>query len=120
MEANKKLLASFADSLRNGTRDGETIAAKLYGALHAQQDKAGIVEIAWYSNSVEMELANGEHWAVECIGPDAFRVYPGIVREETVTWLNLWVVADYTLEEMIKEVNRVTRDAGEQKVTLND
>jgi hypothetical protein len=47
--------------------------------------------------------------AVECIGPDAFRVYPGILREDTVTWLNLWVVADYTLEKMIEEVNRITQ-----------
>ena len=62
-----------------------------------------------------MELANGEHWAVECIGPDAFRVYPGIVRQDTVTWLNLWVVADYTLEEMIEEVNRVTQAPANEK-----
>ena len=109
MGANNKLLATFADSLRDGTLSGETIAARLYGALHAQRDEAGIVDIVCYGASVEMELANGEHWAVECIGPDAFRVYPGIVRQDTVTWLNLWVAADYTLEKMIEEVNRVTQ-----------
>ena len=26
-------------------------------------------------------------------------------------WLNLWAVAGYTLEKMIEEVNRVTREA---------
>lgn len=109
MDANDKLLAAFADSLRNETLNGKAIAAKLYGALHAQRDEASIVEIAWYGATVEIELARGEHWAVECIGPDAFRVYPGIVRQDTVTWLNLWVVADYTLEKMIEEVNRVTQ-----------
>ena len=113
MGVNGKLLATFADSLRNGTLNGKTIAARLYGALHAQQDEAGILEIVWYGASVEMELANGERWAVECIGPDAFRVYPGIVRQDTVRWLNLWVMADYTLEKMIEEVNRVTRGASE-------
>ena len=108
MGANDRLLATFAEGLRNGTPDVETIAARLYGALHAQRDEAGIREIVCYGDSVEMELANGEHWAVECIGPDAFRVYPGILRQDTVTWLNLWVVADYTLEKMIEEVNRIT------------
>jgi hypothetical protein len=112
---NGKLLANFADSLINGALDGETIAAKLYGALQAQCNEARIVEIVWYGPSVEMELANGEHWAVECIGPDAFRVYPGIVRQDTVTWLNLWVVADYTLEEMIEEVNRVAQMSANKK-----
>ena len=77
--------------------------------------KHSIVDIACYGTSVEMELLNGEHWAIECIGPDAFRVYPGILREDTVTWLNLWVVADYTLEKMIEEVNRVTQSPANEK-----
>ena len=59
--------------------------------------------------SVEMELASCAHWSVESIGTNAFRVYPGIVRQDTVTWLNLWIVADYTLDEMIQEVNPVTQ-----------
>jgi hypothetical protein len=109
MGANEKLLATFAEGLRNGTGDSETIAARLYGALHAQRDEAGIVDIAYYGSCVEMELANGEHWAIECIGPNAFRVYPGVLREDSITWLNLWVVADYTLDKMIEEVNRVTQ-----------
>ena len=109
MGANEKLLATFAEDLRNGSRDGETIAARLYGALYAQREEAGIVDMAYYGASIEMELANGEHWAIECIGPNAFRVYPGIEREDSITWLNLWVVADHTLEKMIEEVNRVTQ-----------
>lgn len=109
MGASDNLLATFAEGLRNGTRDGAAIAARLYGALHAQRNEAGIVDIVWYGSNVEMELANGEHWAIECIGPNAFRVYPGIVGEDSVTWLNLWVVADYTLEKMIEEVSRITQ-----------
>jgi hypothetical protein len=107
MGESYKLLETFADNLRNGTPTGETIAARLHGALHAQRDEAGILDIVCYGSSVEIEVANGERWAIECIGPDAFRLYPGIVRQDTVTWLNLWVVADYTLEQMIAEVNRV-------------
>ena len=58
MGANDKLLATFADSQRNGTLNGKTIAARLYGVLLAQRDEAGILEIVWYGASVEMELAN--------------------------------------------------------------
>jgi hypothetical protein len=101
------LLTAFARSLQNEGLDGNAVAARLYGALEAERQEAGIVEIWWYGFSVEMELANGEYWAVECLGTNAFRLYPGIVREESVTWLNLWVIADYSLEELIERMNEV-------------
>lgn len=111
MSANDRLLATFAPGLQNGELDGKAIAAELYRALEAEKQEAGIADIWWYGFSVEMELGNGEHWAVECLGPNAFRLYPGIVREDSVTWLNLWVAADYTLEELIERMNEVAASA---------
>ena len=111
MGLNGGLLATFARSLQNEEHDGNAVAAILYSALEAERQEAGIVDIWWYGCSVEMELANGEHWAVECLGPNAFRLYPGIVRDESVTWLNLWVVADYSLEELIERMNEVAASA---------
>jgi hypothetical protein len=107
MSANGKLLATFARDLQDGELDGKAVAAALHRALEAERHEAGIVDVWWYGFSVEMELGNGEHWAVECLGPNAFRLYPGIVREESVTWLNLWVAPDYTLEELIERMNEV-------------
>lgn len=107
MSENGRLLATFARDLQDGEFDGKAVAAALYRALEAERQGAGIVDVWWYGLSVEMELGNGEHWAVECLGPNAFRFYPGIVREESVTWLNLWVAPDYTLEELIERMNEV-------------
>jgi hypothetical protein len=111
MSANGSLLATFAAGLQTGDPDGNAVAAALYRALAAQQQEAGITDIWWYDFSVEMELGNGEHWAVECLGPNAFRLYPGIVRDESVTWLNLWVAPDYTLDELIERMNEVAASA---------
>jgi hypothetical protein len=86
------LLAAFALGLRNEELDGEAVAAMLYGALDMERRQAGIADIWWYGRTVEMELANGEYWAVECLGANAFHLYPGIVRNESVTWLNLWPI----------------------------
>ena len=108
------LLATFARSLPDEGLDGNAVAAKLYSALEAERQEAGIVDIWWYGISVEMELANGEHWAIECLGPTAFRLYPGIVRAESVTWLNMWVADNYSLEELIERMNEVAASAGKR------
>jgi hypothetical protein len=113
--ANAVLLAAFARDLGNEDLDGKTVAAKLYHTLDADRQEAGIVDIWCYGFSVEMEFGNGEHWAVECLGPNAFRLYPGVVREESVTWLSLWVAPDYTLEELIERMNDVAAAARVQK-----
>ena len=115
MGATGGILTTFAQSLHNEELDGSAVASLLCHALHAERQEAGIVDLWWYGISVEMELGNGEHWAVECIGPNAFRLYPGVVREESVTWLNLWVVADYTLEELIERMNEVAAAARGKK-----
>ena len=111
MGANGGLLQAFAHNLQDEEIDGEAVAAILYRVLGAERQQAGIADIWWYGHSVEMEFANGEHWAVECLGADAFRLYPGVVREDSVTWLNLWVVADYTLQELVERVNEVAAAA---------
>src|SRR4051812_21339987 len=107
MGASGGLLQTFAHGLQDEEIGGEAVAAILYRALEAERQEAGIADIWWYGHSVEMEFANGEHWAVECLNANVFRLYPGIVREESVTWLNLWVVADYTLPELIERMNEV-------------
>jgi hypothetical protein len=89
------------------TSDGEAIAPGLYETLQARREDAGIADLWWYGISVEMVLANGEHWAVECIGPDAFRLYPGVTGDNSVTWLNVWVRRDYTLGELASNLDDV-------------
>src|SRR3954454_9205851 len=100
---NSGVLAGFVPM----TSDGEAIAPGLYETLRARQQEAGIADLWWYRSSVEMALTNGEHWAVECMGPDAFRLYPGVTPDDGVNWLNVWVRADYTLSELVENLDDV-------------
>jgi hypothetical protein len=98
--------------LRDGAaHDGETVARILFEALEAEGKDAGIADIWHYGISVEMVLTNGEYWAIECFGPDAFHFYPGVVGEGSVTWANVWVAPDYTLDKLIERLSAVTASA---------
>jgi hypothetical protein len=108
MSASTPLLATFAHDIRAAAPDGNGIAAKLHAAL---QSVAGMAEVWSYGFCVEMKLVNGEYWAIECLGPNAFRLYPGVVREDHVTWLNLWVRDDYTMDQLVDAVDEVTAAA---------
>jgi hypothetical protein len=90
---------------------GEAIAARLFAALESEREEAGIAGIWHYGFTIEMELVNGEYWAIECMGRDAFRFYPGVVSQGDVTWLNVWVAPDLTLEELTERLNETAAAA---------
>ena len=113
MSASNPLLATFAHEIHAAEPDGKGIAIKLHAALQLARKAAGIAEVWSYGFCVEMKLVNGEYWAIECLGPNAFRLYPGVVRQDDVTWLNLWVRDDYTIDELVVAVNEVTAAARE-------
>jgi len=92
-------------------QQGEAIARRLFEALKSERKEAGIAEIWHYGFTIEMELVNGDYWAIECIGRDAFRFYPGVVGEERITWLNAWVAADLTLEKLTERLNETAAAA---------
>jgi hypothetical protein len=92
-------------------QQGETIAARLFEALESEWEEAGIADIWHYGFTIEMELINGEYWAIECVGGDAFRFYPGVVGEEGVIWLNVWIAPELTLEELTERLNETAVSA---------
>jgi len=87
--------------------DGKEIAIRLRDHLVADRDRleAPIVDVLQWAMNVEVELATGAMWTVECLGPDAYHFYPAHVREDgSVVWLNVWVADDLKLDEMIGRV----------------
>jgi hypothetical protein len=96
------LLAGFA--LHSGARDGAAVAADLGRALEKESETAGIAEMLIFGPNIEMQFASGDRWTIECLGPEAFHVYPAVVSDGQVTWLNVWVAPDLTLAEMIERV----------------
>lgn len=100
------VLADFSGHAGSERDDeGEASAARLFAALDSEREEAGIAEIWHYGFTIEMEFVDGEYWAIECMGGDAFRFYPGVVGEKGVTWLNVWVAPDLTLEGLTERLN---------------
>ena len=101
MPKTERLFAILALRMHASAQDGEALAATLAELLQEHASDAGIVEIAHYGVTVEIELSGGDHWAAECLGPDAFHLYPGFVRDGGVVWPNIWVADDYTLDKFL-------------------
>ncbi len=97
------------DMQENASLDGKQIASRLYEHLAADRDrlKAPIVDLYLWAFNVEIELKTGAMWTVECLGADAYHVYPAHVREDgSVVWPNIWVADDMKLDEMIAQVKK--------------
>jgi hypothetical protein len=87
---------------------GKPLAARLCGFIEAHCAGSEIVEVYHWAFNVEFVLRKGDHFAIECLSPDAFRMYPGFVRGDTVVWANIWVRgSDLTLDELVEQVNDV-------------
>lgn len=60
-------------------------------------------EIHAYGNIVTMFPTATSAWEAVVVGPEAYRLYPGIVKEdgETIVWANVRVAADYGLAKFV-------------------
>ncbi len=90
---------------------GAGIAERLFAVLDADRAEIGIAEVFRYDTTIEMELVNGDYWAIECVGADAFHFYPGIVSDGAVNWMNVWVAPDLTFEELTRRLADVAAEA---------
>jgi hypothetical protein len=94
-----------------GGDDGAAITAHLFSVLDSGRAEVGIADLRHYGTTIEIELVNGDYWAIECIGADAFHFYPGAVSDDAVNWLNVWVGPDLTFEEMTGRLAEVAAKA---------
>ncbi len=106
-EALQAVLADGLQSDADSTETDKPLARRVGEWLEANQSGSEIVELYTWGLNVEFVLRNGEYWAIECLSPSAFRMYPGFVRGDTVTWPNIWVRDDLSLEELVKNINEV-------------
>jgi hypothetical protein len=70
---------------------------------------------------VVMLLLTPRHpWEAVVVGPDAYQLYPGFLRDdgETIVWANVWVADNYTLEKLLcvleDEFFKAAADSGRQ------
>ncbi len=85
------------------------VAARLCAFIEANRAGSTIVDLYDWSFNVEFVLGGGElrYWAIECLSPNDFRMYPGFERGDQVTWANVWVRDNMDVEELVKTINDV-------------
>ncbi len=87
---------------------GSPIAARLRAVIETALPESEIVDVYHWAFNVEFVLKNGDYWAIECLSPDAFRMYPELVRGDAIVWANIWVrETDMDLDELVKDINDV-------------
>jgi hypothetical protein len=108
VEAVRAALASVDRSADDDVfQGGKATALRLCNVIEANQAGSEIAEVHNWAFHVEFVLKNGEYWAIECLSPTAFRMYPGVRTGDTVAWANVWVRgSDLTLGELVEWVNQ--------------
>ncbi len=94
---------------------GKEVAQRVCAALEAESAASAIVDIHSWAFNVEFVLQNGDHWAIECLSPNDFRMYPGFQSGDEIVWPNVWVRDNMTLDELVKNINDVAFRATEEE-----
>jgi hypothetical protein len=115
------LRAAFADLPPSEGDDviarGKPVAARLCAALESALSDSAAEDIHYWALNVEFSVRNGDHWTIECLSPDAFRMYPGFERGGVITWANVWVRGtDMDLDELVKDINVVAYRATKEEL----
>jgi hypothetical protein len=79
---------------------GKPVAARLCAVIESALADSQIAEVGFWAFNVQLDLKNGDDWTIECLSPDAFRMYPG--------GANIWVrPTDMDIDELVKTINDV-------------
>ena len=88
---------------------GKPVAARLCAVIDAVREGSEIAEVDFWAFNVQFVLKNGDQWAIECLSPDAFRMYPG--------GANIWVrETDMDIDELVKIINDVAYRATKEEL----
>ena len=101
------LLDSFRQAMAAPSAPSEPrdIAGLLEASVQQACEEFGFEEADIRSGgpTVMMLLTPRHPWEAVVVGPDAYQLYPGFLRDdgETIVWANVWVADDYTLEKFV-------------------
>ncbi|MEQ1754309.1 MAG: hypothetical protein ABL973_09275 [Micropepsaceae bacterium] len=65
---------------------------------------------------VTMLLTERDAWEAVIVGPNAYQLYPGFIRDsgEGIVWPNIWVADDYDLDEFVLALEEAFEQAARQ------
>jgi hypothetical protein len=66
---------------------------------------------------VTMFLTPRHPWEAVVVGPDAYQLYPGFLREEgdEIVWPNIWVADDLGLEKFVARLEEAVLQAAREQ-----
>jgi hypothetical protein len=66
---------------------------------------------------VTMFLTPRHPWEAVVVGPDAYQLYPGFLREDgdVIVWPNIWVADNYTLEKFVELLEEAVLTAAREQ-----
>ena len=92
------------------------IAELLERQVHQACWECGLssAEIHCGGGLVMMILTEKDAWEAVIVGPNAYRLYPGFIRDggEEIVWPNIWVADDYDLEKFARVLEEAFEQAG--------
>jgi len=81
--------------------------------------EAGIAAPEIYAGGmlVTMFLTPRHPWEVVIVGPDAYQLYPGFLRDggDEIVWPNVWVADNYTLEKFVQLLEEAVLTAAREQ-----
>jgi len=91
------------------------IAAHLARAVREACAARGLgnAEIHCGGGMVTLFLTERDAWEAVVVGPDAYQFYPGFLNatDGSITWPNIWVADDYTLDTFLGELEAALDEA---------
>jgi hypothetical protein len=66
---------------------------------------------------ITMFLTPLHPWEAVVVGPDAYQLYPGFLREggDEIVWPNIWVADNLTLEKFVARLEEAVLEAARQQ-----
>jgi hypothetical protein len=108
-----------AMSLAVAPMEPPAIARWLEATVNEACKEAGLVEAEIYCGGplVTMFLTPRHPWEAVVVGPDAYQLYPGFLREDgdVIVWPNVWVADNYTLEKFVARLEEAILEAAREQ-----
>ncbi len=101
------LLEPFLESMSAASAPSkpEDIARLLCRCVVQACSDLELAEAEVYSDGVTVTMfpTLATAWEAVIVGADAYRLYPGVLRDdgETIVWANVWVGENYSLQKLV-------------------
>jgi hypothetical protein len=108
-----------AMSLAIAPMEPPAIARWVAATARQASTEAGLPEAEIYCGGpiVTMFLTPRHPWEAVVVGPDAYQLYPGILRDggEEIVWPNVWVADNLTLEKFVARLEEAILKAAQEQ-----